>query len=114
MNYDDAISKNMDELNDVCTELDRLSERKKHLVYQTEEYKRERDKRGIVVTDHSIVRYFERVLGYNIREIKEKILKQDLKERYRIMGNGIFDQGEFRVVLKNNTIITILDKEVKK
>ena len=114
MNYDEAISKNMEELNNVCTELDRLTERKKHLVSQTEEYKRERDKRGIVVTDHSIVRYFERVLKYNIREIKEKIIKQDLKERYRIMGNGIFDQGEFRVVLKDNTIITILNKEIKK
>jgi hypothetical protein len=113
MNYDQAIIKNLEELNNVCTELDRLSERKQHLVKQTEDYKRERNKRGLVVTDHSIVRYFERVLGLNIREIKETIIKQDLKERYRIMGNGTFDQGDFRVVVNDNTVITILNKEKK-
>jgi hypothetical protein len=111
MNYDEAISKNMDELNDVCTELNRLMERKKHLVKQTEEYKREKNKRGLIITDHSIVNYFKRVLGFDIEEIKNQIIKQDLKERYRIMGDGIFDQGNFRVVVKNNSTITILNKE---
>ncbi|MGD9152409.1 MAG: hypothetical protein PVG30_01960 [Gammaproteobacteria bacterium] len=114
MNYDEAISKNMDELNNVCTELDRLMGRKKHLLIQTEEYKREKNKKGLIITDHSIVSYFKRVLGFNIEEIKERIIKQDLKGRYKVMGDGIFDQGDFRVVVKNNSTITILNKEIKK
>jgi hypothetical protein len=114
MNYDQAISKNMDELNDVCTELNRLTERKKHLLIQIEEYKREKNKKGLIITDHSIVSYFKRVLGFNIEEIKEQIIKQDLKERYKVIGDGTFDQGNFRVVVKNNSTITILNKETKK
>ena len=45
---------------------------------------------NIEVSDHAIVRYFERIIGFNIDELKETIL-----------------QGDFERVIKNDKVITV-------
>ena len=51
--------------------------------------------RETIVSDHAIVRYFERVLGIDIDDVKEEILKQ---ERHKN-------------VVKDNTIVTVIENE---
>ena len=62
----------------------------------------------IVVSEHAILRYFERVLNFNIEEIKSKILTPEVQSLYDSLGGGEFPvENKFTVVLKDNTVITI-------
>lgn len=51
---------------------------------------------NIEVSDHAIVRYFERIIGFNIEELKETIL-----------------QGDFERVVRNNKVITVYPNDSK-
>jgi hypothetical protein len=61
------------------------------------------------VSDHAIVRYFERVKGYNIYEIENEILSNEFLRHVSVLGgNGKYPSNGFKVVLKNYTVTTII------
>ena len=61
----------------------------------------------IDVSDHAIVRYFERVLGYNIKEIKKKILPDPFKTVVNKFGNGKYPIGSHHVIVEGGRVVTI-------
>lgn len=65
----------------------------------------------IVISEHAILRYLERVKGVNIEELKEEIWpKSDVNQRMcRTLGNGEFPVNNHRVVIKNNVIVSVLE-----
>ena len=64
---------------------------------------------NIMVSEHAIIRYFERILGYNIQTIKETILSKSFLEIFsKVSCNGTYPSGEFRVIIKDNTIVSII------
>ncbi len=61
-----------------------------------------------IVSEHAILRYFERVLGYDMEEIKSLILPTPMKQTITKMGSGKYPMGNgCRLVVKDNTIVTI-------
>jgi hypothetical protein len=66
----------------------------------------------LVVSDHAIVRYLERVLKYDVEVLKKQILTDELKSYAKnFKGNGKFPFGEkheFQAVIKNNIVVTFL------
>lgn len=62
----------------------------------------------IIVSEHAIVRYLERVENINISEVKEKILTPKLIEMVTTLGNGIFPLEGFRVKVVNRVVVTVL------
>ncbi len=63
----------------------------------------------IEISDHAIVRYTERVLGYDIDYIKKQILTTEIQELIETLGgNGNYPNKDFKVVVKNNTVVTIV------
>lgn len=67
----------------------------------------------IVITNHAVLRYIERVEGISPDELKKKILPQDDRIIDAIMtlgGSGTFPVGNTHsVVLKNWHVVTVLD-----
>ena len=61
----------------------------------------------VKVTEHAIVRYFERILGFDIKAIEEK-LKHGL-DAHETLGSGTYPNEDFRVVVKDNHIVTVLN-----
>lgn len=62
----------------------------------------------ISVTEHALLRYFERVLGFDLEEIKEKILSEELEEHIDTLVSGKFPIGDGKyAVVKNRVVITI-------
>ena len=62
------------------------------------------------VSEHAIVRYFERVKGYDISEVEKEILSEqvvDLVEK--LGGNGKYPNGSFSVVMRNHTVLTVVN-----
>lgn len=61
-----------------------------------------------MITDHAIVRYLERVKGMNIKDLEKEILNDatiDLVNKFE--GVGTFPCEGFRIVVKNNVVVTI-------
>lgn len=67
---------------------------------------------NIIVSEHAVLRYLERVEGINISEIKEKILNNDLINMYKTLGNGTYPinrSNNNKAIIKNNIVITIIN-----
>lgn len=60
------------------------------------------------VSYHAIIRYFERVLGFNIKEIENKILSQEIIDRQKIIGDGKYKNGKIILTICNNVVVTIV------
>ena len=64
-------------------------------------------KSGIEVSDHAIVRYFERVLGYDFDRIKNDILTKEIIDNYEKLGDGTYQNGNFSLVIQNRKVVTV-------
>lgn len=61
------------------------------------------------VSEHAIVRYFERVKGFDIDQIEKEILSdQVLTLVDKLGGSGSYPNEGFSVVMKNNTVTTVV------
>lgn len=64
----------------------------------------------ILVSDHAIVRYLERIKKVDIESIKKEILTDEIKDKIKNgPGYGFLVVGEYELVLKDYIIVSILD-----
>lgn len=64
--------------------------------------------KGLIVSEHAIVRYFERCLGQDLEEVKRDILTDSLIACVKNLGDGKHPIGKKRrAVVKNNIVVTI-------
>lgn len=64
---------------------------------------------GIKVSEHAIVRYFERVKGFDISEIGKEILSVEVLSLVeKLGGNGTYPNKDFKILMKNNTVTTVV------
>jgi predicted nuclease with TOPRIM domain len=88
----------------------------KDLTLKTEEIKKLKKEiaslkeKEIIVSEHAILRYIERIIGINIDTIKEKILTENIRIQIQEFGNGSYSNGEFKVVVKDNVIVTVIEQ----
>ena len=67
------------------------------------------DNKDIKLSEHALVRYFERVKGYNIEEIENEIITDELKKLVETLGlNGTYPFGEYKLKVRNGIIVTLL------
>ena len=68
-----------------------------------------------VVSEHAMLRYFERVEGYDLEEIRRKIMPERVEEQVKLIQTGTFPVGvngsSFRVRAKNRVVLTVLTKD---
>ncbi|ALW86317.1 hypothetical protein AUC43_15240 [Hymenobacter sedentarius] len=66
------------------------------------------------VTDHALVRYFERVMGMDIEQMKRQVIGSDdpeLLQTYQTSSSGRYMvSNTHRVHLENNVIVTVLPR----
>jgi chromosome segregation ATPase len=61
------------------------------------------------VSEHAIIRYFERVKGYNLEEIEKEILSEEVLTLVdKLGGTGGYPNKDFQVFMKNYTVTTIV------
>lgn len=64
----------------------------------------------LVVSEHAILRYLERVMKIDMTEIKRKILNNDTIKHIDALGAGKFPHEDgFRLVVKDRVVVTIED-----
>jgi len=69
--------------------------------------------KGVRITDHALVRYFERVLGYDLEAIKAAIVPVKTAEQIGVIKSGLFPVEDFRVRVKSGTVVTVVNKRKK-
>lgn len=68
----------------------------------------------IVVSDHAIIRYLERVENLDIEAIKKKIATDKVSELINKLGNGVFPVNDvFKITVNKKVITTVLLNEQK-
>lgn len=58
-----------------------------------------------IVTEHAVLRYIERVLGVDLKEIEAYILTDDIRDALNNSASGKFSIGEGAWVLAENRVI---------
>jgi hypothetical protein len=65
--------------------------------------------KAVTVSDHALVRYLERAMGFNLNQIRDKMLSDTVRDAIEAGASGVsIDNVKF--VVKDKTIITTLDK----
>ncbi len=66
------------------------------------------------VSEHALVRYFERVEGFDLNKIRDKILSPYIVNMVNTLGNtGTYPLDEYRLVIKDKVVTTILPPKSK-
>lgn len=65
----------------------------------------------IVVSEHAYLRYFTRVLGFDLEQIKKEIVSPASEAAILNFRNGTFPGSGFKIKVKDNTVVTLLTPE---
>ena len=68
--------------------------------------------KDIVISEHAMLRYIERVIGLDLKQLQAIIIPDDLREKIRTLGSGEYSHenpnGKYKLRVKNNTVVTVL------
>lgn len=65
------------------------------------------EEKGITITEHALLRYFERVLGYDLGLIQQGLITPEVRAIAREMKNGKIPSLECRLVFKEGVVVTL-------
>jgi hypothetical protein len=86
-----------------------VSQKKYAIDFLKEQISKMNNKKSIKVSEHAILRYLERISGLEIENIEKIILNDDVLDMInKLGGNGTYPNNEFKVVLKNYVVTTII------
>lgn len=73
------------------------------------EFKKLSQNNELIVSEHAILRYLERVKELDLEEVTNSILNEKAMELYEKLGNssGKYPVDGFNLVIKDNVVITI-------
>jgi predicted nucleic acid-binding Zn-ribbon protein len=112
------ITQNPEELESLKNERRQIEERLEELDRRLEDlhsrHQKLQEKHGVLVSEHAMLRYFERVMGFDLDEIRNRIIPEKTKEQISVLRSGVFPVGEFRVRAKSGTVVTVVGKKRKK
>jgi hypothetical protein len=64
----------------------------------------------IVISEHAILRYLERVKGVDIEATKREIMPPSAAKAAQALGPGEYQAGTHSIKVKDNVVVTILTK----
>lgn len=69
----------------------------------------------LIFSEHAFLRYFERVLGINLDEVKEKILPQEERKKILSISKSMtYKKDNYSLKIQNGVVLTILTDDKDK
>lgn len=66
---------------------------------------------SLIVSEHALLRYLERVYKLDLQKIEKEILPKDLEVKIKSLGNGTYSCGDsYSIKVKNNVVVSVLEK----
>lgn len=94
---------------DLTNKQDEYNFKKKKIKEIQHEINKYRHNGQIKISEHAIIRYLERVKGIDIAKIEKEIVTDEVRRMVGVLGgNGSYPNKEFKLVMKNYTIVTIV------
>lgn len=84
-----------------------IAQKQKELSGYEKEIKQLKAKK-IIVSEHSMLRYLQRVYKLDLKKIEDEILNESVKTAVQNFGDGKYTVGEFTVRVKNNILLTVV------
>lgn len=97
----------INEINDKQLEASSLKKELGQIKQQIDSLK-SKDVGKIIVSEHSLLRYIERVLGIDLNVLRNKILSDDDAKVISALGNGTFPKDGFKIKIKDGVVVTVL------
>jgi len=66
---------------------------------------------NLIISEHALLRYIERVIGIDLQEIQNKILPPEKVEKIKAMGNCTYGLGDHKLTIKDGIVVTVLGDE---
>lgn len=87
-----------------------------HEVFDLETELKKEAQKEITVSEHAMLRYFQRVEGYDIEHVSKLILPDDVREEIEKLGDGHYPvpkmgEAEFTIVVRARTVVTVEIKD---
>ena len=65
----------------------------------------------VTISDHAVLRYLERVVGFDITQIKSEILTAEAAMAIKQLGDGKYpvdlNGNQYRAIVHDNVVVTI-------
>ena len=97
----------INEINDKQLEASSLKKELGQIKQQIDSLK-SKDVGKIIVSEHSLLRYIERVLGIDLNVLRNKILSDEDAKVISALGNGTFPKDGFKIKIKDGVVVTVL------
>ena len=62
---------------------------------------------SVIISEHAVIRYIERVLGIDIKEIEKKIVDEETEKIIKEMKPSRIYRGDFSILIKDNIVTTV-------
>lgn len=76
--------------------------------YQEELLSLQMDSKEIIISEHAILRYLERVYKLDITKLYKEIVTPKVQEQIKEFGNGTYSVEAFSIKVVDNVVVTIL------
>lgn len=98
---------NLSEVN--LTSSERIDHSLERQLYRLKEIEKEVKRKSTqqIITDHAVVQFIERVMNFNVQDIRDKIKGLD-STRIKNMEDGSIDREKYSLVVANGVVTTIL------
>ncbi len=67
--------------------------------------------KDLIVSEHAMLRYIERVMGIDLQELQNKILPPEKAYEVRAMGNCTYGLGDHKLTVKDGIVVTVIGEE---
>lgn len=68
--------------------------------------------KDIMITEHAILRYLERVEGLDLQEIIHTIIPDETRKLIKEFGNGSYNvKGKYKLIIKDNALVSIVENK---
>ena len=85
-----------------------LNDKRKQLNLILKNIKDIEDRRkDVVISEHAILRYLERVKGFNLEDIKNEMLDVTTKDTLKVLPVNKIKCAGYNLIVKNNVITTV-------
>jgi len=106
-----SVKAQVNDFNNQINDLDRSISAAFTEIRKIEESLKKSTRKEVIVSEHAILRFIERVIGVDLEEIQEKILPPGNSEAVMSFGDGTFPVDDHIIQVRNGVIVTVLNKK---
>ena len=64
-----------------------------------------------IITEHALIRYMERVKGIDVESMRKEVVNNKIVDQITRLGSGTFPCGDYKIVVRDSIIVTVLCNE---